>query len=184
MPAEVKSLRSLIWDMDWCSSFCDLQDFAAACKVWRREKCLFCPPPAAASSSPTSTKVKVLLGEPGPAKRHPCPTPQNWTSTKVKVLLGEPGPAKRHLCPTPQKWSKVKVKVLVNMVVKIRHGICRDQRMKKLLHASLINWHSFQYFCIQVYKHTVYKSNRYDKVSDVVESWVQWRSDFQSGSRV
>ena len=153
MPAEVKSLRSLIWDMDWCSSFCDLQDFAAACKVWRREKCLFCPPPAAASSSPTSTKVKVLLAE------H-CP-------------------AKRHLCPTAQKWSKVKVKVLVNMVVMIRHGICRDQRMKKLLHASLINWHSFQYFCIQVYKHTVYKSNRYDKVSDVVESWVQWRSDFK-----
>ena len=38
-----------------------MQDFAAACKVWRREKCLFCPPPAAASSSPTSTKVKVLV---------------------------------------------------------------------------------------------------------------------------
>ena len=157
MPAEVKSLCSLIWDMDWCSPL----RFARFCS------CL---------QSLAAGEVSVLSSTSGSLKFADLNQGQSlawWTWL-----------AKRHLCPTPQKWSKVKVKVLVNMVVMIRHGICRDQRMKKLLHASLINWHSFQYFCIQVYKHTVYKSNRYDKVSDVVESWVQWRSDFQSGSRV
>ena len=51
--------------------------------------------------------------------------------------------------------------------------------------AHFVNcWNLKQNIDVKIYNKSITYIYVYDKVSDVVESWVQWRSYFKSGSRV